>query len=55
MKTALFAVIVTLTWIAQAAASTTQPPVPLPEPGTLALLSIGAAAATFGARWFRRK
>ena len=45
--------VVTLTWVAQAVASA--PPVQVPEPGTLALLSAGAAALTLGARWFRRK
>jgi len=32
-----------------------QPPITLPEPGTLTLLAAGVAAVTVGARWFRRK
>jgi hypothetical protein len=28
---------------------------PVPEPGTLSLLSGGAALVVLGARWFRRK
>ena len=46
------AAVVTLTWVAQAAASRV---ITVPEPSTLGLLSAGAAALTLGARWFRRK
>ena len=31
------------------------PTLPVPEPGTLSLLSGGAALVVLGARWFRRK
>lgn len=31
------------------------PPVQLPEPGTLAMLSSAVAAGALGYRWFRRK
>lgn len=47
------AAVVTLSWVAQSAASDRV--FPVPEPGTLALLSAGVAALTFGTRWFRRK
>ena len=46
--------VVTLTWVTQGTASDGQI-IRVPEPGTLALLSAGAAALTLGARWFRRK
>ena len=42
---------VAVTWTDQAIASVN----PVPEPGSLALLSAGIAAVALGARWFRRK
>jgi len=57
LSVAASSAVVTLTWVAQAVAQCTNgecPPVPVPEPSTLALLSAGAATL-IGARWFRRK
>lgn len=48
------AVIMTVASVTPAMA-TFPPPVAVPEPTTLGLLSGGVALAVLGARWFRRK